>query len=106
MQRNRGSSTSRPATYHPALAFTAVLASLFWGAPAVASEAELVIPDLRSVSFLGFSGRTLLAGGLGVCFLGLVFGLVIYRQLQAMPVHRSMRDISELIYETCKTYLL
>ncbi len=73
---------------------------------ATASEAELVIPDLASVAFLGLSGRTLLFGGIGVCLLGLVFGLVIYRQLQALPVHRSMLEISELIYETCKTYLL
>jgi K(+)-stimulated pyrophosphate-energized sodium pump len=75
-------------------------------APAMASEAELVIPDLSSVSFLGISGRALLASGIIVCALGLVFGLVIYRQLQNMPVHQSMREISELIYETCKTYLL
>ena len=73
---------------------------------ALASEAELVIPDLASVNFLGVSGRALLSSGIAVCFLGLVFGLVIYRQLQAMPVHQSMREISELIYETCKTYLL
>jgi K(+)-stimulated pyrophosphate-energized sodium pump len=72
----------------------------------LASEAELVIPDLGSVSFLGISGRALLSTGIIVCLLGLGFGLVIYRQLQAMPVHRSMREISELIYETCKTYLL
>ncbi len=73
---------------------------------AMASEAELVIPDLSSVTFLGVSGRTLLFSGIAVCALGLVFGLVMYRQLQAMPVHQSMREISELIYETCKTYLL
>ncbi|MFO1520111.1 MAG: sodium-translocating pyrophosphatase [bacterium] len=70
-----------------------------------ASEAELVLPDLASVSFLGYSGRTLLMAGLAVCFLGLLFGIVIYSQVKKMPVHRSMREISELIYETCKTYL-
>jgi K(+)-stimulated pyrophosphate-energized sodium pump len=74
--------------------------------PAIASEAELIIPDLSAVSFLGISGRTLLASGVIVCALGMAFGLVIYRQLQDMPVHQSMREISELIYETCKTYLL
>ena len=52
------------------------------------------------------SGRTLLMVGLVVCVLGLVFGLVIYSQLKNMPVHQSMREISELIYETCKTYLI
>ncbi|HSP33040.1 MAG TPA: sodium-translocating pyrophosphatase [Thermoanaerobaculia bacterium] len=75
-------------------------------APAEArSEANLILPDLRTVSFLGVTGQALLTAGLAVCFLGLVFGLVIYTQLKNMPVHRSMRDISELIYETCKTYL-
>ncbi len=69
-------------------------------------EATLVLPDLSSVNFLGTTpGSTLLSGGLVVCLLGLAFGLVIYRQLKNMPVHKSMREISELIYETCKTYL-
>ncbi len=70
------------------------------------TEANLVLPDLRSVSFLGVSGQALLTAGLLVCFLGMLFGLVIYVQLKNLPVHKSMRDISELIYETCKTYLL
>src|SRR6476469_8979274 len=70
-------------------------------------EASLVLPELGSVKFLSnIPGSTLLSGGLLVCLLGLAFGLVIYRQLKNMPVHKSMRDISELIYETCKTYLV
>jgi K(+)-stimulated pyrophosphate-energized sodium pump len=69
-------------------------------------EANLVLPDLGSVEFQGFNGRSLLMVGLGVAVLGLVFGLVIYTQLRRMPVHRSMLEISELIYETCKTYLI
>jgi K(+)-stimulated pyrophosphate-energized sodium pump len=69
-------------------------------------EANLVLPDLGAVTFQGINGRTLLMGGLGVCLLGLAFGLVIYRQLKNLPVHRSMLEISELIYETCKTYLI
>jgi K(+)-stimulated pyrophosphate-energized sodium pump len=69
-------------------------------------EANLVLPDLGTVDFQGVNGRTLLMGGLGVCLLGLVFGLVIYTQLKNLPVHRSMLEISELIYETCKTYLI
>jgi len=70
-------------------------------------EASLVLPDLGRVHFLGnLPGSTLLTFGLGVCFLGLVFGLVIFRQLRGMPVHKSMLEISELIYETCKTYLI
>jgi K(+)-stimulated pyrophosphate-energized sodium pump len=70
-------------------------------------EANLVLPDLSSVKFLGgIDGHTLLLGGLLVCALGLGFGLMIFTQLKNLPVHRSMREISELIYETCKTYLV
>src|SRR5215470_273072 len=70
-------------------------------------EVNLVVPDLSQVTFLnGISGPTLLMGGLLVALLGMVFGLVIYQRLNKMAVHSSMRDISELIYETCKTYLL
>jgi K(+)-stimulated pyrophosphate-energized sodium pump len=69
-------------------------------------EASLVLPDLSSVNFLGMDGRSLLMIGLLFCAGGLLFGLVIYQQLKNLPVHRSMREISELIYETCKTYLI
>jgi K(+)-stimulated pyrophosphate-energized sodium pump len=71
-------------------------------------EANLVLPDLSKVRFLDdrIDGHTLLLTGLVICALGLVFGLMIYTQLKNMPVHRSMREISELIYETCKTYLV
>jgi K(+)-stimulated pyrophosphate-energized sodium pump len=77
------------------------------GQPAEArSEASLVLPDLGSVQFLGMGGDRLLVCGLVVCVLGLLFGLVMYMQLKKLPVHRSMLEISELIYETCKTYLV
>jgi len=69
-------------------------------------EANLILPDLSQVMFLGFDGRTLLFGGLLVCLLGMLFGLAIFVNLKNLPVHRSMREISELIYETCKTYLV
>jgi len=69
-------------------------------------EASLKLPDLGQASFVGVNGRTLLMAGLVICVLGLVFGLVIYTQLKALPVHQSMLEISELIYETCKTYLI
>jgi len=88
------------------VAMAAVAAALCAAVPASASEAELVMPDLGSVQFLGTSGRTLLLGGLAVCLLGMLFGLVTYVQLKNLPVHRSMREISELIFETCKTYLV
>jgi K(+)-stimulated pyrophosphate-energized sodium pump len=87
----------------------AVLAAtvLFSPSAASASEAELVLPDLRSQKFLfGLDGHALLTLGLGLAALGIVFGLVIYRQLKRLPVHRSMLEVSDLIYETCKTYLL
>jgi K(+)-stimulated pyrophosphate-energized sodium pump len=74
--------------------------------PALASEADLILPDVGSVSFLGMSGRTLLMMGIAICLLGGLFGLTAAIQLKNLPVHRSMREISELIYETCKTYLI
>src|SRR3972149_2251474 len=69
-------------------------------------EASLQVPDLGQVTFQGMNGRDLLMTGLLVCALGLLFGLVIYTQLKRLPVHAAMREISELIYETCKTYLI
>ncbi len=70
-------------------------------------EANLVLPDLAQATFLGgTNGRTLLMWGLLVCALGLLFGLATFTQLRNLPVHRSMLEISELIYETCKTYLI
>ncbi len=68
-------------------------------------EANLILPDLSTAQFLGMSGTALLSIGLLVCLGGLVFGALVYRHLAALPVHKSMRDVSELIYETCKTYL-
>ena len=69
-------------------------------------EAALRLPDLSSVSFLGIDGHRLLMMGLLFCVFGLGFGMVIFMRLKNLPVHRSMREISELIYETCKTYLI
>jgi K(+)-stimulated pyrophosphate-energized sodium pump len=68
-------------------------------------EAALKLPDLSSVSFLGIDGHKLLLFGILFCIFGLAFGLIIYSRLKNLPVHRSMLDVSELIYETCKTYL-
>src|SRR5437588_4507902 len=76
------------------------------GAPREGGEAALKLPDLSQVTFLGIDGHRLLLVGLLFCFLGLLFGLAIYIQLKNLPVHRAMREISELIYETCKTYLI
>ena len=77
------------------------------GSPLLAQgEAELKLPDLSTALFQGINGRSILMGGLVVALLGLVFGLLMYKHLRNLPVHESMLEISELIYETCKTYLL
>jgi K(+)-stimulated pyrophosphate-energized sodium pump len=72
----------------------------------VGGEAALKLPDLSQVSFLGMDGHKLLTIGILFCVFGLIFGLVIYNRLKNLPVHRAMREVSELIYETCKTYLV
>jgi K(+)-stimulated pyrophosphate-energized sodium pump len=76
-------------------------------APEAGGEASLKLPDLSSVSFLkwGIDGHKLLLVGILFCIFGLGFGMTIYMRLKNLPVHRAMREISELIYETCKTYL-
>ncbi|HEY0702356.1 MAG TPA: sodium-translocating pyrophosphatase [Candidatus Acidoferrales bacterium] len=73
----------------------------------VGGEANLKLPDLSSVTFLnGIDGHKLLLFGIVFCIFGLIFGLTIYSRLKNLPVHRSMLEISDLIYETCKTYLI
>jgi K(+)-stimulated pyrophosphate-energized sodium pump len=72
----------------------------------IAGEADLVLPDLNSVRFLGQPGGSLLMWGLVIAGLGIVFGLVFYGQIRKLPVHKSMLEVSELIYATCKTYLI
>jgi K(+)-stimulated pyrophosphate-energized sodium pump len=72
-------------------------------------EASLTLPDLRTVhfvNFFGLNGHALLSIGLLFCVGGLLFGMAIYVQLKNLPVHRTMLEISDLIYETCKTYLV
>ena len=94
--------------------FAATFALLTLGAVAafaqpseeVGGEASLKVPDLSTVQFLGTDGHKLLLVGILFCILGLLFGLVIYTKLKNLPVHRAMREMSELIYETCKTYLV
>ncbi len=94
-----------------AICLSAALATLAFAVPTYAQhrpggEANLELPDLTQVTFLnGISGHNLLLFGIAICVLGLGFGLAIYMNLKKMPVHRAMREISELIYATCKTYL-
>jgi K(+)-stimulated pyrophosphate-energized sodium pump len=73
---------------------------------AAGGEANLQLPDLSTVNFFGMNGHALLSIGLLFCVGGLLFGMAIYIQLKNLPVHRTMREISEMIYETCKTYLV
>ena len=73
---------------------------------AAGGEANLQLPDLSTVNFFGMNGHALLTIGLLFCVGGLLFGMAIYIQLKNLPVHRTMREISEMIYETCKTYLV
>jgi K(+)-stimulated pyrophosphate-energized sodium pump len=76
-----------------------------WSQETGGGEANLKLPDLSTVNFLGVDGHKLLLVGILFCIFGLAFGMAIYVHLKNLPVHRSMREISELIYETCKTYL-
>ncbi|HON08178.1 MAG TPA: sodium/proton-translocating pyrophosphatase, partial [Verrucomicrobiota bacterium] len=74
-----------------------------------ASEAEIKVPDLGQVSYQslgGLNGFQLMLIGLGVCVIGLVFGLIQYRKTKSLPVHESMRSVSAIIWETCKSYLI
>ena len=83
------------------------LLALLAASNAQASEADLVLPDFSSVTFMGgLNGRALLMAGIAVSIFGLVFGFLQYSSLKNLPVHKSMLEISELIYETCKTYLI
>jgi len=91
-----------------ALLTVGAAAALAQPAEAGGGEAALKLPDLSQVSFLpwGIDGHKLLLIGILFCLFGLGFGMTIYVRLKNLPVHRSMREISELIYETCKTYLI
>jgi K(+)-stimulated pyrophosphate-energized sodium pump len=69
-------------------------------------EVNIQLPDLNTGDFLGMTGHQILLSGLVVCVLGLLFGAWTYNGVKNLPVHKSMSDISELIYETCKAYLI
>lgn len=89
-----------------ALALTLAPVALAQEGEHVGGEANIVLPNLGDVDWGGISGQTLLTVGLVICALGLLFGVVIYTQLKRLGVHGSMREISELIYQTCKAYLI
>src|SRR5438045_8692862 len=85
-----------------------MMAVLTQAAEQAGGEANLRLPDLNIARFFNdaIGGHNLLLWGLIICALGLLFGLVSYTKLKNLPVHKSMLEVSELIYETCKTYLL
>uniref|UniRef100_Q3ARM3 K(+)-insensitive pyrophosphate-energized proton pump n=1 Tax=Chlorobium chlorochromatii (strain CaD3) TaxID=340177 RepID=Q3ARM3_CHLCH len=91
-------------------ASTLLLLSSLFPQKLFAGEADLILPDLRSVTFLeplgGASGYTLLLWGLAICLFGILFGFLHYQAIRKLPVHHSLSEISELIYATCKTYLV
>ena len=93
------------AKWSAAAAALTLLAAVATRAQEAGGEANLKLPDLSQVNFLGMDGHKLLLFGIVICVFGLIFGLAIYSRLKGMPVHKSMGDISGLIYETCKTYL-
>jgi K(+)-stimulated pyrophosphate-energized sodium pump len=112
MERTGYSTYPMPSSMRRSLFTLVGLALGFFGLGATlvhAGEADIKIPDLASVTFqvLGqtVSGVSLLYGGLAVCVLGALFGIVQYQQTRQLPVHTSMLFVSNLIWETCKTYL-
>jgi K(+)-stimulated pyrophosphate-energized sodium pump len=89
--------------------FFSFLTLFFMSTPTWASEADLKIPDLNIPFTLGgmdMTGHTVLWAGFVVCILGMVFGLVEFIRVKNLPVHKLMADVSALIYETCKTYMI
>ncbi len=96
------------------LALTALAAQQPEGAGAPAhtaahrpgGEVNIQLPDLNTGDFLGMTGHQILLSGLVVCVLGLLFGAWTYNAVKSLPVHKSMADVSDLIYETCKAYLI
>ncbi|MBI2026875.1 MAG: sodium-translocating pyrophosphatase [Deltaproteobacteria bacterium] len=86
-----------------------IMATTLFSQRILASETELKIPDFSGITFniLGFTfqGTSILYGGLIICLLGMFFGLFEFLRTKKLPVHKSMLDVSDLIYETCKTYL-
>ncbi len=103
---NASALSCRFAKFGAAAAVLTLLEAVSALADEAGGEANLKLPDLSQVTFLGINGHKLLLFGIVICIFGLGFGLAIYSRLKNLPVHKSMREISELIYETCKTYLI
>ncbi len=104
MHRSRLSVSGRTLLSRLAVA-AGLLLPVLVASNARASELDLVLPDFGSVSVLGMSGTAILWIGMAIAVLGVAMGLVLASSVRSLPAHSSMREISELIYETCKTYL-
>jgi K(+)-stimulated pyrophosphate-energized sodium pump len=102
----RGASIAKVLAATAAFLAVATPAAFAAGGEEAAGEANLKLPNLSQVQFLGVDGHKLLLVGILFCIFGLLFGLVIYSSLKNLPVHRAMGEISQLIWETCKTYLI
>lgn len=74
--------------------------SMLWAAPLLASEAELEIPVLTE------GQNTVLMIGFLICALGMAFGAYEYVKVKKFPAHKSMLDVADIIFQTCKTYLI
>ncbi len=86
----------------------AMLLTVAFSASAMASEIDLKVPSLDvAYNIFGWSvtGSQLLFYGMGICVLGMIFGLVEFFSIRKMPAHKLMLDVSNTIYETCKTYM-
>ena len=89
-----------------AAAVLLVMLALMQGA--YASEIDLKVPSLDvgyNIWGYAITGSQILMYGIGICVLGMVFGFYEFVRIKKMPAHESMLKISNLIYETCKTYM-
>ena len=84
----------------PAVLFALITAGI---SPVMASEADLVVPSIKSISPENF---LLLLAGIGVAVAGLIFGLVMFMGIKKLDVHHAMAETGNTIFETCKTYLI
>ena len=104
--RIRNLSSRRWTKYSGIAAMLLLLAPGMAMAEPAGSEASLKLPDMTQVTFFGLNGHHLLLFGPLFCIMGMVFGLFMYSHLKVLPAHRSMKEVSELIWETSKTYLI
>ncbi len=86
-----------------------MFAATFMSSLAMAGEADLVLPNFSATFNVGgtpIAGTTILWAGMFIALLGCMFGLYEFMRVKKLPAHKSLLDISELIYETCKTYMI